>query len=261
MSRIVRTRRARISEVGLVLTFALILLRWPIAAQSPSAAIPDPAKAGQAIAARLRNAGPEKSASFDGWMTIVRRDRTNTLPIRSRIEVTSTNWLIRYIAGTNPPIDTLTIVHTPGRPNLYYATVGTNAASLGSPLAAGELFQPFAGSDFWRADLGLDFLAWPSQQQVTHQMRRGRACRVLESRPATANPAGYLRVKSWVDVETDGILRAEAYDARDRFIKEFLLGSFRKVDGVHQLEDMTMRKPDSGEETRIQFDLERPSGP
>ncbi len=217
-------------------------------------AIPDPARAGREIAERLRKSGPEKSISFDGWITITRAGRTNQYPIRSRIEVTTTNWLVHYIAGTNPPVDSLTIVHTPGRDNQYQDLNGKPLASSTIPNAP-DLFQPFAGSDFWRIDLGLDFLAWPTQRQTAHQMRRGRACRVLESINPAAAAGTYHRVVSWVDVETDGILKAEAYDTGNRLVKEFLVGRFRKVDGQYQLEEMTIRRPGSREETQIRFNL------
>ena len=174
--------------------------------------------------------------------------------------MTPTNWLIRYIAGTNPPVDTLTIVHSPGRSNLYYAAQRTNASSLESPLTDAELFQPFAGSDFWRIDLGLEFLNWPSQQIANYnQPRRGQPCRVLESRASTPIPGGYLHVKSWVDIDRDGILQAEAYDLRNQHIKNFKLGSVRKVDGVRQLEDMTMGMENSSDETQIRFNLDGPA--
>lgn len=234
----------------------------PVFAQAPAAptpAIPDPVKAGQEIAARLRKAGPEKSSSFDGWMTITRPDRTNTLPIRSRIQVGATNWHVRYTAGTNPVVEALTIVHPPGQPNLHYTSTPTNA-TVETSVSGAELFRPFAGSDFWRIDLGLDFLSWPQQRQIAHQMRRGRACRVLESRNPNPAPGTYSRVVSWVDVESDGILKAEAYDVQNTLMKEFLVGSFRKVDGQYELEEMTIRLPHPKQETQIRFDLEKRPG-
>src|SRR5689334_19663123 len=164
----------------LVLILALSSL-WMVRSGFTAAPPPDadPVRDGQAIAQRLRQAGPEKSASFDGWMTITRPDRTNLLRIHSRLEVTSSNWLIRYVAGTNPPLETLTIVHTPGRPNLYYSNAGPGTNALNpAPLTSRELFRPFAGSDFWPVDLGLDFLSWPTQRVTDYnQMRRGQVCR------------------------------------------------------------------------------------
>jgi hypothetical protein len=68
---------------------------------------------------------------------------------------------------------------------------------------------PFAGSDFWVADLGLEFLHWPKHLLLRKEMRRSRPCDVLEStcsQPAT----GYSRIVSWIDIESAGILHAHA---------------------------------------------------
>jgi Outer membrane lipoprotein-sorting protein len=226
-------------------------------AQTPE--IPDPVKSGRELAERLRKAGPAKSASFDGLMSIVRTGKTNTVPIASRIVVTETNWYIRYVAGTGSSAEVLTVERSSSKPNQYYSSDPTTNTAA-KQLSTAELFQPFANSDFWRIDLGQEFFFWPEQRQIKNQMRRGRACRVLESRNPKALPGTYGRVVSWIDVETDGILKAEAYDERDRLVKEFLVVSFRKVEGQYHLEEMAIRNQSNqktGEETRIRFDLSR----
>jgi len=244
----------RVAWVFLLAAGAGVLGLSKLASQTPE--IPDPVKSGRELAERLRKAGPAKSASFDGLMLIVRPGKTNTIPIASRILVTESNWHVRYIAGPGLAGDVLTVVRSSSKPNEYYSTDPTTN-SAAKPLSATELFQPFAGSDFWRIDLGQEFFFWPEQRQIKNQMRRGRACRVLESRNPKALPGTYGRVVSWIDVETDGILKAEAYDNRDRLLKEFLVVSFRKVDGQYQLEEMAIRNQKAGEETRILFDLSR----
>jgi hypothetical protein len=223
--------------------------------QSP--AIPDPVRAGQEIATRLRQAGPSKSVSFTGTMVVVRPNQTNQFPIASSIVVGKTNWQIEYVAGSGTARETLTIVHQPGSSNVYYCCEPLTTNRAPRPLSRAELFQPFAGSDFWRVDLGLDFFFWPQQRQIKNQMRRGRACRVLESQESAPTPGGYSRVVSWLDVETDGLLRAEAYDLQGQLRKEFLVGSYRKVNGEYHLEEITIRRPEGREETRIRFDLDR----
>jgi len=223
-------------------------------AQTPG--IPDPVRSGREIAERLRNAGPSKSISFNGTMTIIRPGKTNTIEISSRITVTETNWEIRYTAGSKGVEDILTVVRTPSKANVYYTgDRATNGATR--PLTPAELFQPFAGSDFWRIDLGQDFFFWPEQRQIANQMRRGRACRVLESRNPKAEPGTYGRVVSWIDVETDGLLKAEAFDDHNRLLKEFIIVSFRKIEGQYHLEEISIRGARTGEETRIRFDLSR----
>ena len=225
-----------------------------LTAQTPE--IPDPLKSGRELAERLRKAGPAKSARFDGTMIMVRPANTNTLPISSRIVVTETNWYILYVAGTGSAAEVLTVERSGSGPNQYYSgDPTTNSAA--KRLSPAELFQPFARSDFWRIDLGQEFFFWPEQRQIKNQMRRGRACRVLESKNPHAIRGTYARVLAWIDVETDGILKAEAYDERDRLLKEFLVVSFRKVEGQYHLEEMAIRNHKTGEETRIRFDLSR----
>lgn len=216
--------------------------------------IPDPAGAGQEIAARLRSAGPSQGANFTGTLIVIRPERTNAFPIASTISVTETNWQVAYAATVHGSNESLMIVRRPGQPNEYLMPGVDGSKAV---LAKAELFRPFAASDFWRVDLGLDFIFWPEQRQINSQMRRGRACRVLESRNPNPQPGEYARVVSWVDVETDGILKAEAYDHQGKLAKEFLVGRFRKVDGQYQLEEMTIRVPKTGHESTIRFDLDR----
>jgi hypothetical protein len=234
---------------------AIIAIAFSIglgAAQAQSPAIPDPVRSGREIAERLRSAGPAESAEFQGTLIITRPDATNAVAIASRITVGATNWQVTYSAGP----ERLTIVHSAEAPNRYYAgaPVGSEPGRL---LTKAEIYQPFAGSDFWKVDLGLDFLHWPQQRHVMNQMRRSRACRVLESLNPDPIPGGYARVLSWVDVESDGILRAEAYDRSGRMLKEFLVGSFRKSEGRYQLESMSIRIPKSDNQSEIRFDIGR----
>lgn len=114
---------------------------------------------------------------------------------------------------------------------------------------------PFADSDFWIADLGLEFFHWPEQKILRHEMRRGRSCKVLESINPSPSTNGYSRVVSWIDNESGGIVHAEAYDAKDKLLKEFDPKSFKKVNGQWELQDMEIRNVQTGSRTRLEFDL------
>ena len=123
-------------------------------------------------------------------------------------------------------------------------------------LTGSETMIPFAGSDFWVADLGLEFFHWPEQRVLRKEMRRGQSCNVLES----VNPAGagaYARVMSWIDIDTGGIIYAEAYDPRGKLLKEFEPKSVKKVRGEWQLQEMEMENRQTGSRTWIEFDLPR----
>ena len=86
-------------------------------------------------------------------------------------------------------------------------------------------------------------------------MRRSRPCRVLESVAPYSTRDGYVRVLSWIDLETGGVIQAEAYDQRNKLLKRFSLGSFEKVAGQWQLRDMKIRNARTGQQTTLKFHL------
>ena len=225
---------------------------------------PDPERDGRELAARLRDSVPERASEFKGVLVITTRDGPATeIPITSKITIGPTNWQVVYHASPRGPLpaETLVITHSPETPNRYQLTLGTAApdpSGLPKFLREEELARPFAGSDFWIIDLGLDFFHWPRQRKLKHEMRRNRACNVLESISPHPAATGYARVLSWIDVETGGIIRAEAFDRSESSqpVKEFKLGSFRKVEGQHQLESMKIRSTKTGQETELKFNLQ-----
>ena len=114
---------------------------------------------------------------------------------------------------------------------------------------------PFAGSDFWIADLGLEFIHWPRQLLLKQEMRRSRSCNVLASINPHPAPGGYSRVVSWFDIESGGIVLAQAFDVNDKLLKEFAPKEMKKVQGQWQLEEMEIRNMQTGSRTRVQFSL------
>jgi outer membrane lipoprotein-sorting protein len=103
-------------------------------------------------------------------------------------------------------------------------------------------------------DLGTEFFHWPRQVLTKREMRKGRGCDVLESRPA--RPALYSRVVSWIDQETSGLLMAEAYDASGRLLKEFEVKGFKKVAGQWRVREMEIRNRQLKTATRLQFQFD-----
>jgi len=214
----------------------------------------NPDKEGQELAARLRAATPTEDSKFSGVLEISGQDGKQSLvPINSGTVITETNWQVIYRSSpTNgAPAETLVITHTPGQPNRYVLTVGSNVVSQ-SPL-----IHSFAGSDFWLIDLGLEFFHWPKQRILRAEMSRTRPCRVLESVNPKPSPGGYARVLSWIDNESGGILQAEAYDttSTNRPVKKFILGPMKKVQGQYQPREMRMRNTRTGQQTELKFDL------
>lgn len=217
---------------------------------------------GRALAAELCALQP--TAGSTNQATLERRDsngrRTQVpLTIETRLGDGGTaEWTTRYIARAAGRADSevLSIRQFSDRPPVYVVEGGQRPTA--EMLPAGQAFVPFAGSDFWLADLGLEFFHWPEQRLLPGPrddppMVKGRACKVLESR----NPAGapYSRVVSWIDNEFKSLIQADAYDAAGKLLKRFSIGSVTKVSGVWHLKDMEMIDERRDTKTRLQFEL------
>jgi hypothetical protein len=163
----------------------------------------------------------------------------------------------------------LVIIHRHGQPNKYLLARDVFDLSEESkesrgltdpkPLDDTQIMAPFAGSDFWICDLGLEFFHWPGQKVLKHETRRTRACTVLESTNPDPSPGSYSHVDSWIDDETLGVVHAEAYDAKGKLLKVFDPKSFKKVNGQWELQDMEIRNIQTGSRTWIKFDLNNKS--
>jgi hypothetical protein len=122
-------------------------------------------------------------------------------------------------------------------------------------LSGNDLLHPFAHSDFWIADLGLEFFHWPEQKTLKKETRKTRSCNVLESTNPNPSTNNYSRVVSWIDEESGGIVHAEAFDAQNKLLKEFDPKSFKKVNGQWELQEMQIRNVQTASRSRIEFDL------
>ena len=177
-------------------------------------------------------------------------------------------WNTVYEAGVTNHIEILLVNHLINRQNGYshwtnsfiqnpfhepfWGKVFNNVGLSGS-----ELMTPFAGSDFWICDLGLEFFHWPGQKIAKKENRRGRGCMVLESTNPEPSTNSYSRVLSWIDEESGGIVQAEAYDFKNKLLKEFAPKSFKKVNGQWELQDMEIYNDQTHSRTRISFDLKK----
>ena len=119
--------------------------------------------------------------------------------------------------------------------------------------------MPFAGTDFWLTDLGLEFLHWPQQRLVKDAkitMRLGRPCKVLESTNPRPVEGVYGRVISWIDSELGNLIYAEAYDVQNKRYKVFSLNGFKKVNGRWQVKDMVLRDDKADSRTHLEFSFQ-----
>jgi hypothetical protein len=225
---------------------------------------------GRHLAQQLCEAQPAENFTNTGVLQI--RDgkgKTSKIPIKFETIVTTTNWSSIYELSprdfvTNTPIK-LVVLHGSSNSNHYRLTFyfgGNPERQWTKDRSDFVVIFPFAG-DFWVADLGLEFFHWPEQKILKHEMRRGRACKVLESTNpnlTSTNPVPpicYSRVVSWIDNESGGIVHAEAYDAQNKLLKEFDPKSFKKVNGQWELQEMEIRNVQTGSRTRLDFDLKK----
>jgi hypothetical protein len=206
---------------------------------------------------------PDRNTTNTGAVRI--RDaagKTREIPVRFEIFLTPTNWASTYEvlpAAGAPGGLKLTVVHSADRPNCYKlfepaAAGATNAAAR--KLTPGQIMTPFAGSDFWIADLGLEFLHWPKQRLLKKEMRHSKSCSVLESVNPAPVPGGYARVVSWIMIDSPhGVVHADAYDAQGEVLKRFDPKNLEKVQGEYQVEEIEIRNRKTGSETVIKFNL------
>lgn len=178
-------------------------------------------------------------------------------PVEFRTTVGASGWATACETTTASNRVALVIIHKPGQPN-QYELFHRFPMFAHSPriLSGNHTMIPFAGSDFWVADLGLEFFHWPDQRILKpYEMRRGRSCKVLESINPDPSAKGYSRVVSWIDNETLGIVQAKAYDANGKLLKEFYPKDFKKVKGQWELGEMEMINNQTGSRSWIKFDL------
>jgi len=180
------------------------------------------------------------------------------LPIRFEIWSTASNSTSIYEAtDPGPPRRQvkLTVIRSDAQPNEYLLSENGQKPAV---LTADRAMVPFAGSDFFLGDLGLEFLHWPQQRLLKKEMRRSRFCEVLESTNPRPTSQSYSRVVCWVEAEPPhGIVHADAYDARGKIFKRFDPTGVEKVQGQYQLQEMEIRNVKNDSRTRIEFNLDQ----
>jgi hypothetical protein len=229
----------------------------------------DPAQAereARMLVAKLLAQVPDGSATNTGLVRI--RDAEGNereFPVRFEVTLTATNWVNSYetlpSAGASGGLR-LEISHFRDQPNRYDlfspATAGaTNTVPEPRRLTPAQIMAPFAGSDFWIADLGLEFLHWPQQRlSQKNTVRHTKACHVLESINPAPVAGGYSKVVSWIIIDgPPGIAHADAYDAKGERFKSFDPTSFDRAKG--QLEEMELRNLKTDSRTLIKYNLDR----
>jgi hypothetical protein len=211
---------------------------------------------GMALAKEVRSSQPETNSVITGVLNIKTGKVRKEIPMIVRVSVQGDKWVSEY--ETRPGAEAqekLTVRHSMEGANEYYYSKDPAHFAEPAKLALGDVFVPFAGSDFALGELGLEFLHWPVQRRLKGEMRLGRPCYVLESVDPKGTTAA--RVQCYIDKETKGILIAEVFNSEKTKTKEFSLSgsSFKKVNGQWQLEEMKMRNLKTNSQTILKLDL------
>jgi outer membrane lipoprotein-sorting protein len=245
------------------LQFTLASVLMDIGTLSWAAAEPSKAEVeGRVLVAELLAQKPVENSEWRGVLKIRNRERhTTAIPVTGRITVEKDGWKVVYstVATEKSGAETLTVIHAAKGKNQYLYGKASADSGLGDPrqLAGKEANLALAGSDFWLSDLGLEFFHWPQQRLLKKALRRGQSCNVLESVNPHPTTNGYARVVSWIDIDTGGIVHAEAYDKEKKLLKEFEPKEFKKVNGRWELQEMEIRNVRTGSRTRLEFELEK----
>lgn len=174
--------------------------------------------------------------------------------VRFELRRLNKGWQAHYLVWDQKGqiTDELVILHQQGLPNRYFHQTGTQPVQI---LEGKQAAVPFAGSQFLLWDLGLEFLWWPEHLLLGNQMRKGRACYVVESINPESDAQPYHRVRSWIDAEKLALLRAEAFDVHGQSVKVFEIGSVQKIHGQWYLKSVEIRDIKTDARTRLEFSL------
>jgi hypothetical protein len=221
---------------------------------------------GRQLAQQLLEQSPTTNFFQNGILKI--RDKARNITnvfVFFQTHINTDNWQADYEAGpTANGVRTvsLRIIHKNGQSDRYLFIEDKKGLFkehllVMTALNENEIMIPFAKSDFWIADLGLEFFHWPEQKLLKKEVKRSRGCSVLQSTNPGPFTNGYSRVVSWIDNESGGIVQAEAYDLNNKLLKEFAPKSFKKVNGQWELQEMEIRNVQTGSRTRLEFDLKK----
>jgi hypothetical protein len=221
--------------------------------------------AGRNLVQQILELRPTTNFTQNGILKIRKGNGKSTnLYLTVATKVNADDYLVDYDAGTNSnglSIERLKIIKSTTHPTIYYSSQrhagmiesGVFDATL---LRGNQTMIPFANSDFWIADLGLEFFGWPQQKVLKKEFRRSCGCMVLESVNPNPTTNSYSRVVTWIDEESLGVVQAEAYDSKNKLLKEFYPKDIKKVNGQWQVQTMEISNVQTRSRTRIEFHLE-----
>lgn len=187
-----------------------------------------------ALVSELLSQKPPEDLGFDGVLkTRHKTDPWIRLQVKYSVKLLQNGWEGIYETTPTNGVsgERLVVVHQDRSPTQY---LHLRARKLDKPLeepvrlSGDEAAIPFAGTEFWLSDLGLEFLHWPKQRlikdpKLQSPMKMGRPCKVLESVNPNPGAMNYSRVVAWIDSEYGGVIYAKAFDAAGKEFKVFSL--------------------------------------
>ena len=210
---------------------------------------------GQRLVRELRDLRPAQTFNNTGVMEI-RRQARQRVSVYLKTLVDGEQWHSVYGTAVG---QTLVISQSHDGPNVYRSLppAGVNEQlNIGAQRVLRNSLIPFAGSDFWMFDLGLEFLQWPVQRVIGSATRKTMKCHVLESVNPFPRRGAYSRVVSYISVKSKAIVTAEAFDHQGKLWKRFEPKELRKVDGKYRLKKIEMRDFRTDSKTTLTFDRE-----
>lgn len=222
--------------------------------KSLPATVPDEKIDAAALLKEIVGRPPNGPSQMMGTLKIRGEEGYREVPIKWMTRVVGEEWHDIYQtpdSGSIPP-EALVVMHREGARNRYEYQVSGKTV----PGVSTNLFVPFATSDFWLGDLALEFLHWPNPKHIKTEMRKHRPCYVIETVNPSPEQGGYARVRSWLDTEYGGLIRAEGYSKDGKLLKEFQLAGFKRTEGRWQLKGVTIRNEQTDSFTRLEFNLE-----
>ena len=235
-----------------------ILSAGPDAPAAIRGAYEDTKGEGKALVDDLLRRGPAENTEIRGLLKIrAPRQPLYEIPVKMTTTVTKDGWIDTY--ESEPvlfhPAEILIIKHKFGAPNEYLYAKGTGKNQPPEPqkISTNNIWQPFAGSDFYLADLGLQFFHWDDHKIVKKEMRKSRSCRVVESMNPNPAISEYSRVLSWLDFETGNLILAEGYDLENRLLKEFSVRKVSRQKDRVEVKEIEIRNDRTDSRTRLEF--------
>lgn len=238
-----------------VLFFCLTFAAFAQGTKSTPNAQPSEKIDAEALIKDILGRAPTKPSEMMGMLKIRAADGSQKqIPIKLMTRPFTNQWQDIYQTPDKSeiPPETLVIVHREGMTNFYdYKRNGKPV-----PDAATDPFIPFATSDFWVADFGLEFLHWPNPRHIKTEMKKGRPCYVIETVNPHPTKNAYAKVWSWIDTEKGGLIRAQAFTSDGNLLKEFEIKSIKRVEGRWQLKALKIMNDQTDTDTILEFNLE-----